>query len=77
MSKKQLGQDKFGVQKVMHFGDYFGDSLGMFALNAISGLVGHLLILCHYRNFLSLFPCALRFLCESAAISPPDQICMS
>ena len=27
MSKKQLGQDKFGVQKVMHFGDYFGDSL--------------------------------------------------
>lgn len=42
MSKKQLGQDKFGVQKVMHFGDYFGDSLGMFALNAISGLVGQL-----------------------------------
>ena len=42
MSKKPLGKDKFGVQKVMHTGDYFGDSLGMFALNAISGIVGQL-----------------------------------
>lgn len=40
--RKQLGKDKFGVQKVMHFKDYLGDSLGMFALNAISGLVGQL-----------------------------------
>ena len=42
MAKKPLGKDKFGVQKVMHFGDYFGDSLGQFALNAMSGLVGQL-----------------------------------
>lgn len=42
MAKKPLGKDKFGVQKVMRAGDYFGDSLGMFALNAISGLVGQL-----------------------------------
>lgn len=42
MSKKPLGKDKFGVQKVMRLGDYFGDSLGQFSLNAISGLVGQL-----------------------------------
>lgn len=42
MSKKPLGKDKFGVQKVMRIGDYFGDSLGQFALNAMSGLVGQL-----------------------------------
>lgn len=42
VGRKQLGKDKFGVQKVMRFKDYFGDSLGMFALNAISGLVGQL-----------------------------------
>lgn len=42
MSKKPLGKDKFGIQKVMRFGDYFGDSLGQFALNSISGLVGQL-----------------------------------
>lgn len=42
MSRKQLGKDKFGVQKVMRFKDYLGDSMGMFALNAISGLVGQL-----------------------------------
>lgn len=42
MAKKPLGKDKFGVQKVMRIGDYFGDSLGMFSLNAISGLVGQL-----------------------------------
>lgn len=42
MSKKSLGKDKFGVQKVMRTGDYFADSLGQFALNAMSGLVGQL-----------------------------------
>lgn len=42
MSKKALGKDKFGVQKVMRLKDYFGDSMGQFALNAISGLVGQL-----------------------------------
>lgn len=40
--KKALGKDKFGVQKVMRTGDYFADSLGQFALNSISGLVGQL-----------------------------------
>ncbi len=42
MSKKALGLDKFGVQKVMRKGDYFADSLGQFALNSIAGLVGQL-----------------------------------
>ncbi len=42
MSKKPLGLDKFGVQKVMRGSDYFADSLGQFALNAMSGLVGQL-----------------------------------
>lgn len=42
MSKKPLGLDKYGVQKVMHTGDYFADSLGQFSLNIISGLVGQL-----------------------------------
>ena len=42
MSKKTLGVDKYGVQKVMRTGDYFADSLGQFALNAISGLIGQL-----------------------------------
>lgn len=41
-SKKELGKDKFGVQKVMKTRDYFGDSLGQFSLNAISGLIGQL-----------------------------------
>lgn len=42
MAKKPLGKDKFGVQKVMRGGDYFADSLGQFALNSMSGLVGQL-----------------------------------
>lgn len=42
MAKKPLGKDKFGVQKVMRKGDYFADSLGQFALNSMSGLVGQL-----------------------------------
>lgn len=42
MSRKPLGKDKFGVQKVMRVKDYFGDSLGQFALNAMSTLVGQL-----------------------------------
>lgn len=42
MSKKPLGKDKFGVQKVMRVKDYFGDAAGQFALNAISGLIGQL-----------------------------------
>lgn len=40
MAKKPLGKDQFGVQKVMRGSDYFADSMGMFALNAISGMVG-------------------------------------
>ncbi len=42
MSRKPLGKDKFGIQKVMRVSDYFADSLGQFALNAISGLIGQL-----------------------------------
>ena len=42
MSKKPLGVDNYGVQKVMRKSDFFADSLGQFALNAISGLVGQL-----------------------------------
>lgn len=42
MSKKPLGKDKFGVQKVMRVKDYFGDAMGQFALNAMSTLVGQL-----------------------------------
>ena len=42
MSKKPLGKDKFGVQKVMRVKDYFGDATGQFALNAMSALVGQL-----------------------------------
>ena len=42
MSKKPLGKDKFGVQKVMLVKDYFGDATGQFALNAMSTLVGQL-----------------------------------
>ena len=42
MSRKPLGKDKFGIQKVMRLSDYFADSLGQFALNAISGLIGQL-----------------------------------
>ena len=42
MGRKALGVDSYGVQKVMRTGDYFADSLGQFALNAISGLIGQL-----------------------------------
>lgn len=42
MAKKDLGKDKFGIQRVMRRRDYFGDCLGQFTLNAISGLVGQL-----------------------------------
>ena len=42
MAKKPLGKDQFGIQKVMRGGDYFADSMGQFALNAISGMVGQL-----------------------------------
>ena len=42
MARKPLGTDKYGVQKVMRTGDYFADSLGQFALNSMSGLVGQL-----------------------------------
>ena len=42
MARKPLGKDKFGIQKVMRRGDYFGDCVGQFALNAIGGLVGQL-----------------------------------
>lgn len=39
---KDLGKDKFGVQRTMRRKDFFGDSLGQFALNAMSGLVGQM-----------------------------------
>jgi GPH family glycoside/pentoside/hexuronide:cation symporter len=39
---KELGKDKFGVQRTMRRKDFFGDSLGQFALNAMSGLVGQM-----------------------------------
>ncbi len=39
---KELGKDKFGVQRTMRRKDFFGDSLGMFALNTMSGLVGQM-----------------------------------
>ena len=42
MSKKPLGKDHDGVQKVMRTGDYFADSLGQFALNAMSGLIAQI-----------------------------------
>ncbi len=42
MSRKPLGKDYNGVQKVMRTGDYFADSLGQFALNAIAGVIGQL-----------------------------------
>ena len=42
MAKKPLGKDQFGIQKVMRGSDYFADSMGQFALNAISGMVGQL-----------------------------------
>lgn len=42
MAKKPLGKDRFGIQKVMRGGDYFGDAMGQFALNAINGMVGQL-----------------------------------
>lgn len=42
MAKKPLGKDQFGVQKVMRGSDYFADSLGQFALNAIGCMVGQL-----------------------------------
>lgn len=42
MEKKPLGKDQFGIQKVMRGSDYFADSMGQFALNAIGGMVGQL-----------------------------------
>ena len=39
---KELGRDKFGVQRTMRRRDFLGDSLGQFALNAMSGLIGQM-----------------------------------
>lgn len=39
---KELGKDKFGVQRTMRRKDFLGDSLGQFALNSMSGLVGQM-----------------------------------
>lgn len=39
---KDLGKDIYGVQRTMRRRDYFGDSLGQFANNAMGGLVGQL-----------------------------------
>jgi GPH family glycoside/pentoside/hexuronide:cation symporter len=40
--KKALGLDSQGIQKTLRFGNYAGDSMGMIALNGISGLVAML-----------------------------------
>ncbi len=40
--KNAVRLDRDGIPKVMRIRDYFGDSLGMFSLNIISGLVGQL-----------------------------------
>lgn len=40
--RKPLGLDRNGVQKVMRLPDYLADSLGLFSLNAVSGLIGQL-----------------------------------
>lgn len=39
---KDLGKDKFGVQRTMRRRDFLGDSLGQFGLNAMSGLIGQM-----------------------------------
>lgn len=39
---KALGKDKSGVQRTMRRRDFLGDSLGQFALNAMSGLIGQM-----------------------------------
>lgn len=39
---KELGKDKFGVQRTMRRKDFLGDSLGMFSLNIMTGLVGQM-----------------------------------
>lgn len=40
MSKKPLGTDSQGIQKVMRLPNYLGDGAAQFSLNAISGMVG-------------------------------------
>lgn len=40
--KKQLGKDKYGVQKTMRAGDYLGDGIGQLSLTIINTLVGQL-----------------------------------
>lgn len=40
--QNKVRYDRDGIQKVMRIRDYFGDSMGMFALNVISGLIGQL-----------------------------------
>ncbi|MHC4025127.1 glycoside-pentoside-hexuronide (GPH):cation symporter [Streptococcus sp. KHUD_018] len=40
--KNAIRYDRDGIQKVMRIRDYFADSLGMFSLNIISGLIGQL-----------------------------------
>jgi GPH family glycoside/pentoside/hexuronide:cation symporter len=42
MAKKELGFDSQGIQKTLRFRNYFGDGIGMIALNGISGLVSML-----------------------------------
>lgn len=40
--KNAIRYDRDGIQKVMRVRDYFADSLGMFSLNIISGLIGQM-----------------------------------
>lgn len=42
MTRKPLGKDRDGIQKVMRISDYLGDAAGMFSLNALVGLVGQI-----------------------------------
>lgn len=41
-NKNAIRYDRDGIQKVMRIRDYFADSLGMFSLNIISGLIGQM-----------------------------------
>ena len=40
--KKELGLDKYGVQKTMRAADYIGDGIGQLSLAIINGLIGQL-----------------------------------
>lgn len=41
-AKKELGLDRYGVQKTMRFGDFLGDGVGQLSLAIINTLIGQL-----------------------------------